>query len=147
MSGLDINEHKIVQISYCKMLETEVFSGITTTWARWVDGERTDVKRLNVMGSLSGLYDFDRNGALRAAGMEELTDEQLWGFDPYWFQEASPYQAKFYKDRSVEHEDAIAYEKWRTGMQNYFVEADTNGDGELTRDEADYFFENVRDYD
>lgn len=32
-------------------------------------------------------------------------------------------------------------------MQNYFVEADKNGDGELQRDEADYFFENVRDYD
>lgn len=103
VSGLDINLHKLVQISYCKDIVTETFTGITTTWAKWVDGDRTELKRLNMIGSLSALYDFDRNGALRAAGMEELTEDQLWGFDPYWFQEASPYQAQFYKERNVNH--------------------------------------------
>lgn len=31
-------------------------------------------------------------------------------------------------------------------MQNYFVEADKDGNGELTKEESDAFFINVREY-
>lgn len=147
LSGLDINDSRLVQISYCKDVRTDVYTGLTTTWAKWVDGERTDLKRLEIIGSVAPLYDFDRNGALRDAGLEELTADQLWGFDPYWYQEASPYQEKFYTERAAVHENAVEYDMWRYAMQNYFVAADTNGDGELTYEEAKYFLENVRQYD
>jgi len=101
---------------------------------------------MNVIGNLSALYEFDRNTPLTDAGLSELSQEQLFAFEPYWFTEASPFQEKFYKDRTIAHEDEAVYDAWRLAHQTYFASADVNGDGELTRAEAEIFLINTRKY-
>ena len=64
VSGLHPTDHRLVQISYCIDNLSQTFTGVTTTWAIWEGDEWEDVKRLDIIGSLSALYDFDRNGAL-----------------------------------------------------------------------------------
>jgi hypothetical protein len=78
-------DHKLAQITYCRELETQTIIGLTTTWAKWVGGERTDLKRTDVLGNLSAMYEFDRNTPLVDAGLAELNAAQLFAFETYWF--------------------------------------------------------------
>ena len=84
MTGLDAYAHKLVGVTACKDNNTGLISGITTTWAKWSNGSQTDIKRLNIIGKLSGLYDFEDDSS---AAINETADYIL---QQYWFQEASP---------------------------------------------------------
>ena len=57
-----------------------------------------------------GVSQFDDNAVLKAAGLPELTDEQLFAFQDYWLQEASPGQKADY----LAKKDSGAYTtEWR----------------------------------
>ena len=61
ISGLDIQNHKLVQIAGCQDNNTKTLSGLTTSWAKWENGDQTDLVRLNVIGSMESLYEYDHN--------------------------------------------------------------------------------------
>jgi len=73
-------------------LRTNLLSGVFSVWGEW--NEETDewdnMQRLNSMGKMSGLVEFDDNSALQDAGLSGLQDGQDVALQRYWFQEASP---------------------------------------------------------
>ena len=146
VSALDPVDHRLTHITTCEDRETGTLTGVTSIWAKWENGERTDIKRLNTIGAMSAMYEWDRNGALVEGGEDPMNNEQLWAFEPYWFQEAAPYSQRFYVDRSTELENDDNYAAWRLAHQTFFVDADTDGNGELSYAEADSFLNNVRTY-
>ncbi len=93
MTGLDAYRHRIIAITGCVDSRTTLISGLTTVWGMWDGGSSyTDVQRLNVVGRLSGLYEFPDNDALSNEGLSSLDDGQLLALQHYWYQEASPDQ-------------------------------------------------------
>jgi len=58
---------------------------------------------MNIIGTMSGLYNYDNNSPLTTAGYASLSQEQLWAFEPYWFQEANPRQGEFYIERGTDN--------------------------------------------
>ena len=146
VAALDPINHSLTHITTCEDRDTRTLTGLTTVWAKWVDGQRTDIKRLNTIGSMSALYAWDRNGALVEAGQPPMSDAALWAFEPYWLQEAAPFAKTFYVNRGVELENADNYAAWRLAHQTFFVNADVDGNGYLDYSEADSFITNVRLY-
>ena len=61
VSGLDMQNTKLKSISACRNLSTQLISGVVTTWGTWDSNTSTwnDIKRMNIIGSLSGLQKFD----------------------------------------------------------------------------------------
>ena len=55
-------------------MSTKLLSGITTTWGTWDTNTNawTDVKRMNIIGKLSGLQSFDDQAPLTAASLGTL---------------------------------------------------------------------------
>lgn len=77
MTGLDAYSHKLVGVTACVDNKKQIISGITTKWAKWSNGQQTDVKRLNIIGKLSGLYHFSDGTSVNDDGDELL--------QRYWF--------------------------------------------------------------
>ena len=92
MTGLDAYRHRMIAITGCVDQRTTLISGLTTVWGQWDGVGWTDMQRLNVIGRLSGLYEFDDNGALAEYGAPSLDEGQLLAMQHYWYQEASPDQ-------------------------------------------------------
>ena len=146
VAALDPESSRLTHITACTDRSTGMLTGVTSIWSEWSSGERTNIKRLNTIGNMSAMYEFDRNGALTAEGEKAMTDEQLWAFEPYWFQEAAPYSEKFYVERAADLANDSTYSSWRLAHQTFFVDADTSGNGELSYEEAQSFLDNVRTY-
>ena len=55
-------------------MSTKLISGITTTWGEWDTNTNawTNVKRMNIIGKLSGLQSFDDQAPLTAASLGTL---------------------------------------------------------------------------
>ena len=55
-------------------MSTKLLSGITTTWGIWDSNSNawTNVKRLNIIGRLSGLQTFDDQAPLTAGNLGTL---------------------------------------------------------------------------
>ena len=73
MLGLDAANHQLIGITGCKDTVTNKITGLTTRWGKWNSGVVSDEVRLNIVGRLSGLYEFDDDSVLSAAGVS-LTD-------------------------------------------------------------------------
>lgn len=56
ISGLSVLDHKLVQIAGCTDLSTRTLTGVVTTWAKWQNGQQTDLLRMNLVGTLSAVY-------------------------------------------------------------------------------------------
>ena len=93
ITGLDIHNDKLTAISACTDMSTFLITGITTTWGSWDSSTSTwtNVKRLNRLGKMSGLGEFDDNAALSSLGVT-LDSAQDFELMQYWYQEASPAQ-------------------------------------------------------
>ena len=92
ISGLDIQNSKLKSIASCIDNNTKLISGIVTTWGTWDSNSNawTDVKRMNIIGKLSGLQSFDDQGVMTAADLGTLSSAAKTEFKQYWYQEASP---------------------------------------------------------
>ncbi len=101
MIGLDAYKHKLTMVTVCTDLCSDMIQGVMTSWAKWVDGEQTDVKRLNIIGKMSGLYYYDDSVAYTAAGVT-VPEEADTYMQLYWFQEASPHNEQLYAVRKFE---------------------------------------------
>ena len=124
ISGLDINDARLVAIAACSDMNTKLISGITTTWGVW-DSELnqwSNVKAMNTIGFMSGLQEFDDISAASAAGVS-LNQDADWALQQYWYQEASPDQKQFYMDRAADSINATAR---TTERQNLFNAADVD---------------------
>lgn len=66
MTGLDAYAHRVSGITACLDLETNLISGVTTTFGKINEADLTytDVKRLNLLGNMSGLYHYDDNAVI-----------------------------------------------------------------------------------
>ena len=71
ITGLDIHNDKLTAISACTDMSTFLITGIVTTWGTWDSSasQWTNVKRLNQLGRMSGLGDFDDNAVLSSIGV------------------------------------------------------------------------------
>ena len=98
MTGLDAYGHRLAAISGCIDRHTTLISGLTTVWGIWDSEieEWTDLQRLNIIGRLSGLYEFDDSGVLSENGLPFLEEGQELALAHYWYQEASPDQEQLY---------------------------------------------------
>ena len=94
MTGLDARNHDLVQVTACVNQSTGLLSGVTTSWAKWSGGVQTDVKRLNIIGQMSGLYHFNDSVS--------VSEEADYTLQEYWFQEASPVQEEWYRDLVID---------------------------------------------
>ena len=56
-------------------MSTKLLSGVTTTWGIWDANSSswTDVKRMNIIGKLSGLQTYDDQAPLTAANLGTLS--------------------------------------------------------------------------
>ena len=56
-------------------MNTRLISGITSTWGVWDsdNNQWSDVKAMNTIGNMSGLQEFDDNGAASNAGVSLST--------------------------------------------------------------------------
>lgn len=61
ISGLDIENSRLVAIAACTDLKTQLISGVVTTWGVWDadNNQWSDVKAMNTIGKMSGLQEFD----------------------------------------------------------------------------------------
>ena len=84
LTGLDAARHKLVSISACTDMKTRLISGVTTTYAIWEGAEQNTLLRMNLLGRVSEYYQYDDNAVLKAAGLQELNDDQKAAFDQYW---------------------------------------------------------------
>ena len=96
MTGLDAYRHRMIAITGCVDQKTTLISGLTTVWGKWDGVGWTYMQRLNVVGRLAGLYEFDDNGALGEAGLPTLKEGQELALQRYWYQEASGDQEQLY---------------------------------------------------
>ena len=140
MTGLDAYGHRLAAITGCVDRHNELISGLTTVWGIW-DSDReewTDMQRLNIIGRLSGLYEFDDNAVLSEYGLPFLEEGQALALAHYWYQEASPDQEQLYLIRkSVGSMDT---QEWIDQRQTMFDDADIDNDGILNVNEARRFF-------
>ena len=65
-------------------MKTNLISGVTATYAIWSGNQQTEIYRMNIIGKLTGLYEFDDNAALARSGLGTLTREQDYAFADYW---------------------------------------------------------------
>ena len=144
MTGLDAYKHKLTKVTACVDQCSQKVQGVMTTWAKWVDGEQTDVKRLNIIGKMSGLYYYDDSVAYAAAGVT-VPEEADTHMQLYWFQEASPLFEQMYAVNRFE--GRLFTDAWRTPRQEMFGYADLDGSGSLNEAEAKEFLRKVREYD
>ena len=91
---------------------------------------------MNVVGTLSAVYQFDHNGPLQRNGLSQLNNEQLLAFEPYWFQEANPAQEAYYGQLSEDNAKNANFSQWRNLRETYYFSADANNDGVLNKAEA-----------
>ncbi len=136
MTGLDAYAHKLVQVTACTNKETGLISGITTSWAKWNNGVQSDVKRLNIIGRMSGLYEFESNS---------FSNDADYILQQYWFQEAEPTQEQDYLQ--FNNESTIGSSTWTADRQPIFDAADLDGNGKLSREEGRQFLRKVRPLD
>jgi hypothetical protein len=56
-------------------MKTRLISGITTTWGTWdsVNNQWSGVQKMNTIGNMSGLQDFDDEAAASEAGVSLST--------------------------------------------------------------------------
>ena len=87
MTGLDAYSAKLMAITGCVDLRTDLLSGLFTVWGEWntETNEFENVQRLNAMGNMSGLVEFDDSSALSEAGLSGLQDGQDVALQRYWF--------------------------------------------------------------
>ena len=66
MTGLDAYSSKLAAITGCVDLRTQRLSGLFTVWGDWnpETNEFENMQRLNAMGRMSGLVEFDDSSAL-----------------------------------------------------------------------------------
>ena len=67
-------------------MSTFLITGITTTWGTWDSSTSawTGVKRLNKVGKMSGLGEFNDNSALSSLGVT-LDSAQDFELMEYWY--------------------------------------------------------------
>ena len=92
MTGLSAYNHQLSAISTCTDTHIGLITGIVTVWGIWdeVASVWTNQLRLNSIGRMSGLYEFNDQAALEDAGLEPIKEGQDQALQMYWFQEASP---------------------------------------------------------
>ena len=75
ISGLDITNSKLKSIAACMDMSTKLLSGVVTTWGTWDANSNswTNVKRMNIIGRLSGLQSFDDQAPLTSANLGTLS--------------------------------------------------------------------------
>ena len=143
LSGLD-QDHELVQISGCVDTATKTLTGLVSTWAKWSSGNQTDKLRLNIVGNMSSLYEYDHNSPITAAGLSSLSSDQLVAFESYWYQEANVARKEAALQTKSDNNDSSTASAWRQAREIYFDEADSNNNGKLTRDEATAFLTAAR---
>lgn len=95
------------------------------------------MKRLNIIGNMSGLYEFNDGVS--------VSDEADYILQQYWFQEAEPTQEQDYLQFAFEN--TIGSTTWTADRQALFDAADLNGDGSLNREEGREFLRKARPLD
>lgn len=77
ISGLDICTSKLTAISACTDMDTSLITGVVSTWGTWdyPTGKYLEVKRMNRVGNMAGIAEFDDNKVLKAARLPELNTE------------------------------------------------------------------------
>lgn len=137
MTGLDAYAHQLYEVTVCWNNDTDLITGVTTSWAKWVGGSPTDITRLNIIGRLSGLYHWNDG-----RNVSDATDYLLQQF---WFQDADQLQEQHY--RYMGYSNEIGSSAWTSARQTYFSSADLDGNGTLNRAEAHEFLKKVRPHD
>ena len=49
MTGLDAYAHQLYEVTVCWNNDTDLITGVTTSWAKWVGGSPTDITRLKIL--------------------------------------------------------------------------------------------------
>ena len=133
MTGLTLGQHRIKDITVCQDDTTKLITGLTSVWGIPSGEGWTDEKRLDILGKLGAVYEFN-DGSWNEA--------QRIALNYYWYQEASQIQQEYY-DRVDRDNDP----KWKSTRQALFSDADTNGDNKLDYEEARQFLKKVRPLD
>jgi len=124
-----------------------LIQGIATIWGHWDDKTRTwsNEKRLNTIGRMSGLVEFDNNKALSAAGLPALQPGQAQAMQRLWFQDASIDQWENFE--LVDGLKQLSDPNYLKVRQDLFKSVDFDNDDMLDMDEARFFFREVRKLD
>ena len=87
ITGLSAFDSKLAALSLCEDQSRNLVSGIVTVWGNWDETTRDwkDLKRLNAIGRMSGLYEFDDYKALAAAGLPPIQPGQDLPLQKYWY--------------------------------------------------------------
>lgn len=106
LTGLNAYSAKLAALSTCQDSRSGLITGIVSVWGDWDEGQKdwTNLKRLNHYGRMSGLYEFDDNSALSAAGLPSIQPGQYLALQKYWFQEAGVDQWEWYMLRKARGE-------------------------------------------
>ena len=98
ITGLSLENAKLVGITGCVDTATDRVTGLTTIWGEWDGSKYDNVQRLNVIGRLSGISEYDNSDALAQAGLSDLSTDQDLALQRFWFYEASPENKQLYDD-------------------------------------------------
>ena len=115
---------------------TNLISGVTSEYTVWAkdsdnDGEmtkQTDVKRLNIVGGLSGSYEWSQKDSLKG--------QQAASFEKLWWKRAQPDDEDF---SMLKRQD-----NYTDNLKDNFEKADTDRNDKLDLAEFERFFINIR---
>ena len=146
IAGLDIQNSKLTAISACTELSTGLISGITTTWGIWdsTNSVWTNVKRMNKIGKMSGVQEFNDKQYMSGVSYTSELDKAI---AKYWYQEAAPAQEQWYADiKQARADSSTVNSAWTTDRKAIWQTFDltTGGNGVLTRAQALDFLKKVR---
>jgi len=99
-------------VTACTNNYTELMSGIAVTYGVWDAGKLnvSDEVRLNIIGNMSGLYEFEQNDSLG------LSDQIRESFEKLWWKEAEPDAEEYFKakkDRDTADWSSKVSELWK----------------------------------
>ena len=137
LSGLDALNSQLISVTACVDNNTNLISGITTNYGVWNGNEPTDIKRMNIIGNMSGLHKFNIDNA-------GLTGQQYKSFEKLWWKTASPDDEEYM--RNVTDGGASGIESGTDGLvADRFKRADVDRSGALNLKEFEMFWREVRD--
>lgn len=135
ITGLNINTHRMTAVTACVDNYTNLISGIMTTYGTWdsTGDNLSDEIRLNIIGNMSGIYEFDNDND---AGLS--TDQQKASFEKLWWKEAEPDAEEFFKAKKARDSP-----DWDTNVTDAWKLADVDRNNLLELKEFTQFYDYV----
>lgn len=142
ISGLDALNSQLISVTACVDNHTNLISGITTNYGVWNGDEPTDIKRMNILGNMSGLHKFNIDNA-------GLTGQQYKSFEKLWWKTASPDDEEYMRNVTDGGASGLELPLFPNGsngvVSDMFKRADVDRSGALNLKEFEQFWRGVRD--